>query len=306
MKLSYEILWIDDELDSIEDDRRHIIDFLDDFGIQANISPITNSENHSIDQSIQEKINNPNLDILLVDYHMENIDGAELVRHIRAEHVYLPVIFYSSSPLEILLRAAYEAQLDGVYIAERISLTQKFENVAKSLLNKEHTIKRIRGLLMEEVSEIDEKLKNIYHKIWDGLSDDDRGKLMQYLKDDIIKERAKRAHKTLEDFPTTIDDFSQHMGDKFLSKSYDTYTRCRIVNKMLEFIKNDLGDQEDVFKEFFSPKNSINHLRNTYAHTPLRQLEQDHSLENCVKIRKELRRQLNNIDRIIDDLSPIS
>ncbi len=88
----------------------------------------------------------------------------------------------------------------------------------------------------------------------------------------------------------TMDDFSQHMSDHFLSKSYDTYTRCRIVHKMLGFVKDDFGDTKKVFKEFFAngDKNSINHLRNTYAHTPLSQLEQDHSLDNCVNIRKEL------------------
>jgi len=307
MKLTYNILWIDDDLDSIEEDQRSITEFLEDFGIYANISPLTNSEDQSIDDLLSEHLSNPDLDILLVDYMMEDMDGAKLVDLIRnTKHVYLPVIFYSSSPLEVLLQAAYDAQLDGVYIAQRDFLIQKFQDVANSLLNKEHTIKRVRGLLMEEVSEFDEKLNDIYHKIWTGLSDDHKETLMLYLKESIVQKRAESANQRFEDFPTNIDDFSQHMSSQFLSKSYDTYTRCRIVNKMLGFMNKDFGDRKQIFKEFFTNGNrdSINHLRNTYAHTPLQQLQQSHSLENCVSIRKELHRQLSNIDRIIDHLSP--
>ncbi|MCY4171668.1 MAG: response regulator [Bacteroidetes bacterium] len=302
MKLSYDILWVDDNLDSIAEDRRTIEEFLEGFGIYANISPVTNSD----DDLLNEHIHNPDLEILLVDYHMDDMDGADLINRIRqTNHVYLPVIFYSSSPLEVLLKAANEAQLDGVYIAQRDFLIQKFQDVAKSLLNKEHTIKRIRGLLMEEVSEIDEKLQEIFRMIWNGLSGNNKKELMIYLKDKIIQQRADSANKKLKNFPNTVDDFSQHMSERFLSKSYDTYTRCRIVNKMLGFKNNNLGEYKQVFKEFFNHGNedSINRLRNNYAHTPLRTLKQAHSLENCVKIRKELHRQLKNINRIIDYLS---
>jgi len=159
MKLTYNILWIDDDLDSIEEDQRSITEFLDNFGIHVDVSALSNSDDHSIDDLLSKEIANPNLDILLVDYMMEDMDGAQLVDLIRnTKHVYLPVIFYSSSPLEVILQAAYDAQLDGVYIAQRDFLIQKFQDVANSLLNKEHTIKRVRGLLMEEVSEFDEKL----------------------------------------------------------------------------------------------------------------------------------------------------
>ena len=48
-------------------------------------------------QSIPDLVSNQELDILLVDYHMDGMNGDELVQEIRnREHVYLPVIFYSS------------------------------------------------------------------------------------------------------------------------------------------------------------------------------------------------------------------
>ena len=79
MKISYKILWIDDEPTLIEEDRRAIEEFLEKYGIRADISTVTKLEA----QSISSLVSNPELDILLVDYHMDGMDGAELVDELR-------------------------------------------------------------------------------------------------------------------------------------------------------------------------------------------------------------------------------
>ena len=297
MKISYKILWIDDEPTYIEEDRKAIEDFLEKYGIRAEISTVTKLEA----QSISGLVSDPELDILLVDYHMKGMDGAELVGEIRnTHHVYLPVIFYSASNLEVILEAASKAQLDGVYLAQRDYLTQKFESVAESLLNKEHTTKRTRGLLMEEVSEIDARFKEIYERVWEKLIDEDRDILMKYLRK-IIEGRAKDATKKPEKIPNNLIDFSRHMDDKFLSSFYDTNTRWRVVQKMLEFLRCDLGDSKIVLKEFILREDgdSLNGLRNIYAHTTRQELQEGHSTEKCVNIRQEIHRQQDNISRIV-------
>ncbi len=300
MKISYKILWIDDEPNQIEEDRKNIEEFLEEFGIRADILIITNSK----DKSIPKLIGEPELDILLVDFRMDGKDGAELVEEIRnSHHVYLPVIFYSSSDLEVILEAASEAKLDGVYLAQRDYLTQKFKNVAKSLLNKEHTTKRTRGLLMEEVSEIDARFKEIYTHIWERISVKDQEKLIKYLKK-IIEKRAQSTREKWENFPDELEEFSDHMGNHFLSKHYDTYTRWRVVGEMLEYLDDDLGDSREILKEFVSRRggDSLNNLRNTYAHTTRQELQESHSEEKCVEIRQEIHRQQDNIDRIVENV----
>ena len=328
MKISYKILWIDDELGSIKDDRRNVEDFLEEFGIHADISIITNSVDQSIlkdfleefgihadisiitdsmDQSIldlvRKHIDNPELDILLVDYHMKGMDGDKLVSQIRnTDHVYLPVIFYSSSSIEVILKAAYDAQLDGVYITHRDHLTQKFENVARSLLNKEHTTKRTRGLLMEEVSEIDAKFKDVYEQAWGKLTEGNRDKLTNYLKE-IVEKQAQYANNKSKEFPNDTTAFSSHMDKEFLSKSYDTYTRWRVVRKMLNYLEYDDLSSRNILKRFGpQEEDSLLNLRNIYAHNTRLKLEESHSDEKCVEIRRELRHQQSNIDRIVKSI----
>lgn len=293
MEISYEILWFDDQPDSIREDRDGVEDFLKEFGIEPKISIITTP----VDQSIPDLVKDPELDILLVDYRMDDMDGAQLVHQIRTtDHVYLPVIFYSSLGIEDILKAVYDTQLDGVYITDRNYLVQKFKDVALSLLNKEHTPKRTRGLLMEEVSEIDAKFKDIYDHIWRKLPENHKQNLTNYLKN-IIEERAKGAEKRLKQFPTHPRDFSHHMSDKFLSPSYDTHTRWRVVCKMLEYLGYDSGNRE-ILKDF---KPLLLDPRNIYAHRTKQELREKHSEKQCVRIRREIRRQLDNVNHIIAD-----
>ena len=305
MKLSYKILWIDDEIDSIEDDRKDIVEFLEGFGIDADIStiPDRNSGGQSIRDSVREKIKNPELDILLVDYHMEDMEGDKLVDEIRnTDHVFLPVIFYSADTFEAILEAASRARLDGVYFAQRDYLVQKFKDVAQSLLRKEHTIKRTRGLLMEEVSEIDAKFRDIYEQVWGRLPRIKRQKLIKYIKQRIIERRAKEAKKKSEDFPTDLEDFSCHMNEKFLSPSYDMHTRWRILCKMLEYLENN-GDNQKVFLELYGVEDSLLERRNIYAHSTRRELQEKHSEDICIEIRREIRRQHDSVDYILDSVS---
>ncbi|MCY4325971.1 MAG: response regulator, partial [Rhodobacteraceae bacterium] len=148
MKTSYNILWIDDEPNNTQPDQIDITEFLEEFGIYADIKLVEAPPDGSIHDRIKDNLSNPELDILIVDYHMNGLSGDELVHLIRnTDHVYLPVIFYSSSPEEEIFDAVCTKRLDGVYIANRRFLMDKFKDVVRSLLNKEQTTKQTRGLL---------------------------------------------------------------------------------------------------------------------------------------------------------------
>ena len=171
MKTAYKILWIDDEPDNTTQDRDDVEEFLEEFGIRADITFAEAPDDGSIRDRIQHDLANPDLDVLVVDYHMAGMSGDELIHLIReTDHVYLPVIFYSSSTTEEILDAVREKQLDGVYIANRRFLLEKFKDVVRSLLKKEQTSKQTRGLLMEGVSELDARLREIYDQSWEKLS----------------------------------------------------------------------------------------------------------------------------------------
>tara|TARA_R110002051_G_scaffold34065_1_gene75905 strand:- start:2540 stop:3460 length:921 start_codon:yes stop_codon:yes gene_type:complete len=302
MKTSYQILWIDDDPNSTLEDREDVEEFLEEFGIRADITFIEALDDGSIRERIQHDLKNPELDVLVVDYHMEGMSGDELVHLIReTDHIYLPVIFYSSSSVEEILDAVREKKLDGVYIANRRLFIEKFKDVVRSLLAKEQTSKRTRGLLMEGVSEIDARFKEVFDQAWAQISEEQRTELRQYL-NDIIAEKSTGAQRSVERFPADVETFAEHMQAAFVSKAYDTHTRWRVASKMLNMLEHD-DDERGVLKELIEkPENqgqSLNSIRNEYAHKTRAQIDVEHTKEKCVEIRRELRRQQANMDGII-------
>lgn len=301
MKTSYEILLIDDDLESVDTDREDVSDFLETFGIKSNIVPVEAPADGSVRDLIVGLLANPELDLLMVDYHMDGLPGDELVKLIRnSDHIYLPVIFYSSSPVSDILDAVRASELDGVYVTNRKFLVEKFKEVVRSLLNKEHTTKRTRGLLMEGVSEIDATLNKLFQSAWTASGEEVKEKIMKYLLD-IVKDRAKSTNRALASFPAEIGEFSEHVKESFFSTTYDTNTRWRVVQKILNLLEHD-EKQVNTLKEFGQDSGgvpSLNKLRNIYAHSTREALQSDHSELKCISVRRTLRKQNENIESII-------
>lgn len=300
MKTYYRIIWIDDDMDTTATDREDVTEFLDDHGIRADINPVQAPPDGSIHEKLNDLLQDKELDLLLVDYNMGGLRGDELVNLIRnSDHIYLPVIFYSSSPVEELFDAVKSSQLDGVYIANRDQLMFKFKAVVESLLVKEHTIKRTRGLLMEGVSEIDARFGGIFAQALTQLDAKRKEALRKYL-ENIVQNRAKSTEKASKQYPADVAAFEEHMTSKYMTKAYDTYTRWRVFRKALELLEHD-EEVCTILKEFADPKAehpSLNSLRNNYAHQTRAELDEHHSDNQCIEIRRQLRRHQANVEKI--------
>jgi CheY-like chemotaxis protein len=304
VKTAYNILWIDDEPDSIDTDIEDVKDYLEEFAIDADIDFVASPADGSIRDLLNDRLKNPDLDLLMVDYHMDGLSGDQLVKLIRdTDHIYLPVVFYSSSPVAQLQDAVRTAELDGVYIANRDYLINKVKDVVGSLLAKEHTVKQVRGLLMEGVSEIDAQFNEIFQQKWANLALVQRETILGYLKG-IVSQRAASAATTLENFPSDINSFGEHIVERFLSSSYDTYTRWRLTSKILELAGGTQNSLKELKRFAILPdaQKPLNGLRNDYAHKTRRDLEKDHDTAKCIEIRKALRSQNANIDAILGAL----
>ena len=142
MNTVYNILWVDDDLGSIDTDIEDVREFFEGVGIEANIQTVEAQQDGSVHDQISQKLANPELDLIMVDFKMPGMSGSELITIIRnTDHIYLPVIFYSSVSTEEIFRGVIEEELDGVYITSRDQLSVKFDDVVGSLLKKEQTIK---------------------------------------------------------------------------------------------------------------------------------------------------------------------
>jgi len=236
MKTAYKILWVDDEPNSVDTDKEDVEEFLEEFGIRADIYFVEAPPDGSIKDKLEHHLTDPDLDLLMVDFNMEGLKGDHLVKLIReTDHIYLPVIFYSTSRVEDLMDAVRDAEIDGVYIANRDFLMNKVKDVVGSLLVKEQTVKQVRGLLMEGVSEIDTQFHEIFFKAWEGLDTEKKTFIGEYLRN-ILEDRAQSSTKKAKNLPENTTQFDTHLKENFLTACYDTYTRWRLTMKVLELI----------------------------------------------------------------------
>ena len=308
MKTEYEILWVDDQIDTVEQDIAAIEEFLEEKGVKAQIEPLQSDGTDSIHAAVKEQLKNASLDLIVVDFLMEaegeqnRMNGEELIHLIRdTDNVYLPVVFYSSN-YDGLLQAVAEKKLDGVYLAGRDRVTQKLKLVIESLLRKEQTSKATRGLLMEGVSEIDANLGIMLSKIWAKLEDEKKNQLYDYFQEKV-QENLKTSKGNAQQYPK-LEEFSEHMATKFVSPLYQTMTRWKVLKHGLKLIEFDKGSRK-IFDQLFQKsgdEDALVHLRNKYGHLSRAKLEEIHNDELCVKIRNELRRQMDNLQYLLTNI----
>lgn len=300
MKTEYLILWIDDDISTIDVDRVDIEEFLAEFGIKAVFDIAQQSRESNIHERISGSLHNPDLDIILVDFHMAGLEGPTLIEQIReTDHVYLPVIFYSTSGVDALMEAAHDAQIEGVYFANRNNLVEKVKQVARSLLNKEHTVKRTRGLLMEGFSEIDATFGKTSKLIWNKLNEEQKEKSLEYFKEKIVESFAKAKERS-DHMPTTVGQLQTIIDDKLMTTEYDSIFRWKFLKEMMRILGQE-AEQLAIFGEINNKTTGeipLIKLRNDYAHKTREELDSNHGTEKCVYIRREVTKQIENLQEI--------
>ena len=298
MKLCYNIVWVDDDMQSTQTDRDEVKDILNEYGIRANIQPLVAPPDGSIQTMIEDYLIDRELEMLVIDYRMPKFYGDRLVKKIREyNQIYLPIIFYSSAdPEKVLFDKVSKLKLDGVYITTRRFLLKKIKDVINSLLKKEQTITQARGLLMDGVSEIDANFHKIFFEFWGKSEDEIKNKIYESLKR-IVGSKAQNTNKKLNNFPD-INSFENHLKEKFLTSDYDTHTRWRITLKILE-LNGHNQNEINILKEFATQSNGIplNDWRNDFAHKSKEKLCL--SQAQYKEIRSKIHEQIDNNDKIL-------
>ncbi|HEY2169397.1 MAG TPA: hypothetical protein VGJ30_07205, partial [Candidatus Angelobacter sp.] len=87
--------------------------------------------------------------------------------------------FYSNVPSTELWDAIRNAQLEGVFIANRQVIADKIEKVGRQSVNKILDLNNMRGIVMAEVGELDLTLEAILREGLSGLEESAQGKIFK-------------------------------------------------------------------------------------------------------------------------------
>ena len=153
MKLSYEILWVDNEDGIYNNHKNEIETHLRELGFNPKIKFITDFQEYK-----KQNLDLSSFDLFILDYKLKNGEnGNKIVKDIREEHsIYTEILFYSAVP-EQARKQIFDDKLNGVYVSSR--KFDDFEEDSLGLIDvtikKTQDINNLRGLIMAEVAELD-------------------------------------------------------------------------------------------------------------------------------------------------------
>lgn len=300
MKLEYKILWLDDKIEEFIEDE--VIDEIKEHLIENNFVPNIVTVDNSID--FFKKLDD-SYDIILTDYHMNDINGDKVIEEIRSDKysVMTEVLFYTAKAnlkdTQKISRVSFleTSTIPGTHIENVIEHTQKLIDLT---IKKFQHIVSMRGMIMHETSSLDTLMIEIIKKAlknkeidFSDLSSSIYEQLIVLFsqKKDFVEECQKKSN------------FNQLTKDNFVfSAKYKILT----LSKVLE----SLG--MDDFSEKYDK--DINSIRNKFAHAELEKDKNgreffkykeegiDFDDELCKKIRQDIIKHKKSLDELNEQL----
>ncbi len=298
MRLEYKILWVEDNKSWYNTTKELFTETLDELGFK-----LVSKKCENIDEVKAEIHKNwlKEYDLLLVDFTLKNSESGdkiiEFIRGIKEQPILTDIIFYSSA-VENVRDSMHKLGLEGVYSADRNEIDTKFDLVVNTTIKKVQDINNMRGLVMAEVAELDNKMVDILKLFSENIDEKQRAL--------FIEKRKKRVLESLDKISTAFKDVSEI--DLFEHRDFNTYHKWMTVKNVLKFLKNtDIQQELDkYFPEIIEKRNKLAHVKEVIAEDGKISLADGDFVFNdevCKNIRKDLQKHAENFDKIKEMLT---
>jgi hypothetical protein len=295
MNLTYKILWFEDEIRWAQPLIRDIKSYVEEMGFKFE-DPRFEKDNSKI-----ESINFDDYDLILMDYILSNDENGDvLINRIRGHNFFSEIIFYSASGVQKLRELVKEEELDGVYCVNRDAkqFIPKVQEVIRATVKKVLDLNTMRGIVMTETSDIDEKMLEIMSLYASTLPDTEK---VGYLEG-----RRKKLIKSLRDKIKNLE--KEDSNKVFYNWLFDSIHKWRSV---LEIVAEKFPANEPILRQY---DDEIIKMRNRLAHAKemidsngnkcLANNDFIFNDEKCKEILNALKRQEKNIEDILMLLGP--
>ena len=291
MGLHYNILWVDDQIEDIEEYGLFVSvkGHLQKLGFIPHIVPFKDIEN--AEQDLKTK----KYDLILSDFNIGGVqkNGDVLISNIRAGKIYTEVLFYSAqSNFRDIAQKLFQDRVSFINLTER-NIYRQLENKIKWLVDqtirKFQEIESLRGLVMTETSHLDSIVENILISYFEA-----DGKHKSTLRESILKKIIGSIEGNL-DKDRRLKLASKSDSDIIKSRLFDANKKARTIQDLVSLEKiNDDVKLKDFFKFY---KRDVLNLRNDLAHAPVKS---KNGVEYLVVSRKDSENNLIEEDVIFD------
>lgn len=305
MSLRYNVAIIDDKKLFYNDYKGVIDDFLSNNGFKADVEHIPSEQDFD-----KYPLDKPNL--FLVDLKFGRVDKGQIfIEKIRNNHL-TDVLFYSSDHDAI---DKYRSQIgsQGIFFAERDEQNDEVEPLLEKMLNKmiarSNTPRATRGLVMECVAELDDKVKEKILYLLDKLPKENREKYYKDVIKIIKKSSDGKLNKLQQFFDAPFAEKKNNLLSSGISLDFSVPDLIENINitdssKNLKFLlslysshygKNQLYEQIKHYNELLQKRNILAHVsqimdEDRYVFKSRSCDSQDYVLteEECLSLRKTI------------------
>ena len=304
MKIKYNILWLDDQIDEfIEDEFVNQIEiYLEEEGFEPNVVPVSKS------QDLFSQLSD-DWDLILTDYNMTDKNGAKVIREIRDKSILTEILFYTAQKewedVERIDRVSF-LQTSKIVGTHHEIVVDEAKRLIGLTIKKFQNIVAMRGMIMHETSSLDAQIDNIVQK---------------YLMcQEVECEKCPNKNKCEPISEHVMAKMHSHIDEKFKIVSKKNFKKIRkdtflysadykriVLGKLLEM--HELEDFSSSYKD------DIINIRNKFAHAVLLYNEntgkqyfenKQESIifdnELCRDIRKNIRKYKERIDELEQDI----
>lgn len=240
MRLDYKILWFEDTPSWYESVVPFIRDYLEDKGFVLDVDRRENGD------GLEALLGKPDFDLILVDLKLAGEKGDKLITSIREHQIYTEIVFYSQDGERAVREIMREKGADGVYCASRegSEFEDKVKRVIETTIKKVQEVNHLRGVVLAEVSELDQKMESFLVSYFDNLEKDPR--------DGERRELKKKMMESLDERMKTLEKLDEIAEIEKLLKKLDAYGKwmaikriCKNESRFADFMRIfDLFDDE--------------------------------------------------------------
>ena len=295
MKIKYKALWIEDQFDKVESYIDGIGDRLKDNGFQFDVERKTSLTEEEL-ESLSIKLSHYNpYDMIFFDYDLGkgNQSGAEIAGILR-NRIFTDMIFYSGISSEDLRTVLYNTGVEGVFSVHRGNFLDDAWLIIEDQIKRICDINNMRGVILDEMSRIELKVRQLYRKHYETLNDDNQESQVK-----VIKSRFKGKQKTFRKLENRVD--KNNLTEIITEPKKTDFDTVRLCSKQL-------FDTVDLFEDE-SPLALKQKLRNQFAHSiaeyddengtvSLKGSNDKYDFEDFKEIRKELIELLTKIEEL--------
>ena len=269
MNIIFRVLWFEDEVSWRPSSERKMKEIIEEHNLVPEIIWKKGDENDAEDELKKD------YDLILMDYELRGTTGNTLIKKLRQLDIYTDVLFYSGN-FDGMVKALYNIDqnnsvvepVDGIYFSDRKreELYPKLQRVVDKIVRRIQDIVSLRGIVLDNVSVFESRMKNILVLAINKFSDAQLEDLNNYAKNKLVTPAREDYVRKME----KIERNKQVLSAIVEAPDYllDSYKKARLVGKVIKILISEYGlilDEKyskfaDVyFNEIIRYRNALGH-----------------------------------------------